>query len=123
MVAGSILATDGKPGCALVAKENSVESHLSIARGFIQHINNYIYIGYAVNSVMADVRIFIAVAEKIISAVANYHLIMTYDIRLVLPWTQFKIRTVRIVYKRYFLPSSIASFKVSITIIICLFPL
>ena len=41
MVVDSIIATDGKPGYALVAKENSVESHSSTTRGFVQHINNH----------------------------------------------------------------------------------
>lgn len=39
--AGSILATDGKPGYSVVAEENEVELHSSKSKGYVQHINNY----------------------------------------------------------------------------------
>ena len=41
LATGSILATDGKPGYAVIAQENNVELHSSTVKGFVQHINNY----------------------------------------------------------------------------------
>ena len=73
MVAGSILATDGKRGYTVIAKENAVELHSSTEKGFVQHINNY----------HSKLKLFIARFHGVATKYLNNYIVWNTVINLV----------------------------------------